>query len=334
MPTPSVYIFHGDDQFAIQKQVAGLVARLDSGGMAELNTTRLDGRSAALSEVQNACAALPFLAERRLVLLTHPLGRVKSARQREAFLGILENVPESTALLLVFASPLDDVALPWKKHGLKQPRKDHWLVAWAKASPHKAYLKGFLLPGAGSMSRWIQAYARQREGEITPQGAELLAHLVGRDTRSAANEVDKLLAYVNYRRPADEDDVNLVATNNTVASIFEMVDALGARQGQRALRLLNQLLEEQDALPVFGMMVRQFRLLLLTREVLEEGGDVAARVGMHPFVARKIIPQAKRFDLPALEAIYRRLVELDEAIKTGEIEAEVALNTLTAALCQ
>ncbi len=334
MSAPTIYIFHGDDTFAIQKQISGMAKRLDAQGMAELNTTRLDGRSVTPAEVRNACAAMPFLAERRLVVLTHPLARIKSAAQRKEFLAALESVPESTALVLSFASPLDDIGLPWKRHGLRKPKKDHWLVAWAKKNPQKVYLKGFLLPGGQEMANWIREYAAASGGEISPQGANLLAHLVGRDTRTAANEVDKLLAYVNYRRAVDEDDVTLVATDNTVASVFDLVDALGQRQGTRALQLLSQLLEEEDALRIFGMVVRQFRLLLLGREALDEGGQVASRLRIHPFVARKITAQARYFDQTTLENIYRRLAEIDEAIKTGEIEAAVALHTLTAALCQ
>ncbi len=334
MSAPSVYIFHGDDEFAIQKQVSGMAKRLDAQGMAELNTTRLDGRSVTPAGIRNACAAMPFLAERRLVILTHPVQRLKSAARRKEFLAALEAVPESTALVLLFSSPLDDLALPWREHGLRKPKKDHWLVAWAKKNPQRAYLKGFLLPGGQNMAAWIRKYAAAEGGEITPQGAVLLAHLVGRDTRTAANEVDKLLAYVNYRRAVDEDDVTLVATDNTVANVFDMVDALGQRQGKRALQLLNQLLEEEDPLRIFGMVVRQFRLLLLGREVLDEGGQVADRLHVHPFVAKKIIAQVRYFDRRTLESIYRRLAEIDEAVKTGEIEAETALYTLTAALCQ
>ena len=83
------------------------------------------------------------------------------------------------------------------------------------------------------------------------------------------------------------------------------------------------------------MVVRQFRLLLLAREVLDGGGnkaDVIRDLKIHPFVADKLLGQVRRFDLHTLEMIYHRLLDLDEAIKTGEIPADLALDTLVAAL--
>jgi len=85
---------------------------------------------------------------------------------------------------------------------------------------------------------------------------------------------------------------------------------------------------------VMAMIVRQFRLLLLAREVLDQGGsakDVQARLKLRSsFEAGKIAEQARRFSLQTLEGVYRGLLGIDEAIKTGRIEDEVALDGLVA----
>jgi DNA polymerase-3 subunit delta len=83
------------------------------------------------------------------------------------------------------------------------------------------------------------------------------------------------------------------------------------------------------------MVVRQFRLLLQAREVLDGGAsdaEVARIVGIHPFVAGKISHQARQITLPALEDIYHRLLEMDLAVKTGQLSEELALETLVARL--
>ncbi len=336
MSVPAVYILHGNDTLAIQEQIAEMTALLDTQGMAELNTTRLEGKNVSLSQVRNAVAALPFLAERRLVIWLNPLEILHSQAQRQEFLDLLAQVPTTAALVLVCdEKALDDTQLPFREHGLKAPHKDHWLVRWAKENPQKAFLRGFLRPAGAAMARWIQNYVRNQQGEITPQAAALLASLVGSDTHTAVNECDKLLTYVNTQRPIDEADVDLLVTNNTETNVFEMVDALGQQEGRRALALLTRLLEEQDGMALFGMVVRQFRLLLLAREVLDDGGqerDVAARLKIHPYVARKVTAQARRFSMSNLENIYHTLVSLDEAIKTGKNDPAVALSMFTAAL--
>jgi DNA polymerase-3 subunit delta len=99
--------------------------------------------------------------------------------------------------------------------------------------------------------------------------------------------------------------------------------------------LLHRLLEEEDEISLFGMIVRQFRLLIQTREVLDEGKGVSGviqEIDRRDFIARKLVEQAGRFSMPRLNAIYHRLVEIDEAVKTGQSGMAVALDILIAEL--
>ena len=95
------------------------------------------------------------------------------------------------------------------------------------------------------------------------------------------------------------------------------------------------LLENEDAFSVWGMVVRQFRLLLLAREVIESRGgqrEVEQALGVHSFVAEKVFSQAKRFSLSSLEKIYHKLLEIDEAAKRSQVTLDLALETLVVEL--
>jgi len=79
------------------------------------------------------------------------------------------------------------------------------------------------------------------------------------------------------------------------------------------------------------MIVRQFRMLLLAREILDAGGrmeDVIKELGLSGFVGEKIVAQARRYSISQLERVYHRLVEWDEAIKSGLYEDEVMLASI------
>ena len=79
-------VFHGDDPVAIERHIADLLAHMGDPGMAELNTSRLDGRQASQEDLRTAALAMPFLAPRRLVILRNPLARAegknKAAQER------------------------------------------------------------------------------------------------------------------------------------------------------------------------------------------------------------------------------------------------------------
>ncbi len=105
---PVVYIFHGDDEFATGQALKAIESQMGDPSSAEMNTTHLDGRSLNMDKVVQTTQAMPFLADRRLVVLTDPLGAMKSSKDRDKFKSILEGVPPTTALVIQISKPLVD----------------------------------------------------------------------------------------------------------------------------------------------------------------------------------------------------------------------------------
>jgi DNA polymerase-3 subunit delta len=120
------------------------------------------------------------------------------------------------------------------------------------------------------------------------------------------------------------------------AVIWDMVDALGRRDGAVAASLMHRLLHDDEPLQILGMINRQFRLLIQTREVLDAGGDTRDLQQLpdirYPGIAQKLAQQARNFTLDQLESIYHYLLETDYGIKTGRIGPELALDLLVASL--
>lgn len=315
---PSVYLFYGEDEFSISQEIEKLEKKLGDPAIASLNISRLDGRALSFEELENAVRAMPLLVSRRLVVVYHPLAKFDNHPDLQAkFLALLESLPQSTALVLV------EYRAPDKK-------KPHWLWEWANRAGDRAHAHAFPHP---DMPRWIRQQAKREGGEFTPQAVAALASLVGEDTRLATQEIAKLLAYVNYGRPVEQEDVEQLVAASGQSDIFGLVDAVGMRDSQRAMRLLHNLLDQMDVLQIFAMIVRQFRLLIQTKELQDNGAtldEVTRTLKLHAFVGKKVFSQAQRFSLADLEAIYRLLLEMDERIKTGRVEPDLALEAFVA----
>ncbi len=144
---PTIYLLHGDDEYAIAQMVDELERKLGDPATASLNTTRLDGSSYNLDLLPSIANALPFLASRRLVILTNPLARLGGQGAKEAqtrFTGVLEKVPPTTALVLVDYRLLTS-------EGDRKKNKLHWLERWALEHKDTVYLRAlFLLQKAPS----------------------------------------------------------------------------------------------------------------------------------------------------------------------------------------
>lgn len=325
-PAPVVYVLHGEDEFAIGQTIRALQARLGDPSIADLNVTHLDGRFTSREELLNVAMAAPFLARRRLVVLTHPLARLSSQAQRDRFLEDLEKLPETTGLVLVEYRLLT---------GERERKKGqlHWLERWATANPERVFLKAFELPR--DMPRWIQERAGSLGGRFTPQAAQSLAQRVGDNTRLADQEIQKLLAYANFQRPVEEGDVVDLCPSTVGVGDFELVNAIRERDGRKASAVLHKSLEKEDPLMILGGIAFQFRLLLVARNLLDRhagqaeiGERLKAELGVHGYPARLAAEQARQFTLSDLERIYRRLLEVDVGVKTGQMEAALALETL------
>ena len=186
-----------------------------------------------------------------------------------------------------------------------------------------------MLPRQKEMSGWIVNETKNQNGVLEPSAAAKLAEMVGTDTRQAGMEIAKLLAYVNWARPVKIEDVEAVSIVTAEPDIFMLVDALADGRTGEAQKLLHRLLENEDAFALWGMVIRQFRLLLQAREVIDARGmvpDVQEALGVHPFVAEKIYGQAKRIPMTMLESIYHRLLLMDESAKNGQVTLDLALD--------
>lgn len=322
------YLLHGDDEFSRSEALAELRRRMGDPAMVELNTTRFDGHEVSLAELQHTCNTIPFFSDRRLVIvdgwLTH-LQKMGSAEQGKKALQelveYLSRMPQTTRLVLLEPEPVAP------RHPLRR------LIAQDEAL---GYEREFRLPQGRELTRWIAQRVQERGGHITPQATAQLAAFVGDHLRLLAQEIDKLLSYVDRARPITEEDVQLLVSEVREANIFDMVDALGQRNGEAASRLLHRRLEGGDhPLALLGMMARQTRILIQVKELNQEGLNreaIARQLGLHPFVVRKALAQERNFTMEQLESIHRRLLETDVAIKRGQMDPILALDMLIAGL--
>ena len=325
---PVVYLLHGEDEFAITQYIAGIQAKLGDPALVDMNTTRLDGRSVNYPQLEAAVSSLPFMGKRRIVLLSNPLAYLSSATVIEQFKALVPRISPAVALVLYEFRSFTN-----KKD--KKEQKFKWLEKLPEDIGGLVMLKHFPAPNSGEMPQRIQAMAKEAGGNITLPAARLLASLVGDNPRVAQQELHKLFAYVNYQRPIEEEDVQNLTEDVGQGDIFEMVDAIGNRNGKQALQMLHRLLSEQDVSSIYRMVVRQFRLLLLSREILDSGGqhrDVVRNLKLHPYVGEKLLKQVRHFSIQDLEMIYHRLLDMDVAVKTGEVDEVLGLDTLIAGI--
>jgi DNA polymerase-3 subunit delta len=325
-----IYVLFGDDDYTKDKQVAGLKAKLGDATIVSMNLTQIDGDRLTMGALLESCDAMPFLAAKRLVVVRDFLTRFeprkdaggeaeapRPKRDREledALKGYLPNLPESTHLVFVEGKFSDQNPF------------------YAAINGANKWVKPFKTPQGAELQEWIRQQVKEAGGQIAPQASTLLAAYVTDGLRHLSLEIDKLVSYTGGKRPIEPADVENLVSEVLQSSIFQVVDAIATHSGKRAIGLLHTLLDHgASEIYILAMITRQFRILLQVKEMGGAGAtvqEVQSKLHLHPFVVEKGLNQARSFTMERLEAIYRRLVEVDTAIKRGRMEPELALDLL------
>jgi DNA polymerase-3 subunit delta len=311
------YIFHGDDEHSKREYLSQLQEKLGDMALVELNTTRFDGRSLSFSALQHACESVPFLSDRRLVIVDDLL--LNKPEYLDELVLYVEKLPATTRLVF------------WESRLLK---KKHPLILLAQQSD-QGYVKLFKRLEVRELPQWIQHRISERGGRISSRAAHMLAINVGNDLALLDNEIEKLVLYKGAEQ-IEVDDISLLCPFVAEASIFDLVDALGSRHRRTAAELLqSKIADGTDPGRLFYMITRQYRLLIQAKElaVSDSRPDEISRVLNIPaFVASKLIQQSQNYSLEQLEQIYAHLLDMDVGVKTGKTDLPTALNLLVAGL--
>lgn len=330
-----IYIFHGEDDFQRAAAVRELRAGMGDPQFAELNTTTLEGRSLSASELRHHADAIPFLSDKRLVLVEGLLARLDPRRKageggdeeeepnpdlKQQLLDYLPNLAPTTELVFI-------------EH--KKLAANNAVLKFAEKHKKGAQVKLFAAPADDKLTDWVIDHVENKGGTIEFSAANDLALFVGADLHALDNEIEKLIVYKNGAQ-IRRDDVRTMVAPAQEQSIFDLVDALGQRKTQKALELLHDHLRHNaNEFYLLTMITRQYRIMLQVRDLATRGmqnDTIQKQLGLHPFVTRKMSEQARNYSVAQLEGIMSKLLDTDVSLKTSKLEPTLALDLLVVEL--
>lgn len=308
------YLFDGEEEYVKERALETLRAKLLPEGLEALNETTLTNPAAA--QIIECAEMVPVMAEKRLVIVRECayVSNGKAAGDSdgaERLTKYLDALPESACIVFYVRGQAD---------GRKK---------LSQAIAKKAAAVRFEPLSDAELNKWIAAQCRQLGKTIAPQTAMQLAFTSGRELMTLAQEIRKLAAYVGDRAEITRGDVEQIATQTAECTVFQMTDALVAGKEAEAFRLLNVLLENGEGrIGALAMIARQYRNMLhykLQREAGVPEPEIARRLGVPAFAARRLAGQVQRESAQTLKAKLDLCVETDYAIKSGKMREDAAL---------
>ena len=328
-----IYVVYGSDAFSNKGFVDRIKSEVGSKDLQEANIHSLSASDTTLSEIIGLCSFVPFLAERRLIIIEGLLTRSEGNRRRVNQLQAHNKIIEQ------------EISEEWEKFVSSLqliPETTDIIFMESQLQPSNLLLKSLakiaVLHESKPLNRTeIQQWIRQRVNlfgkEIENPAVQLLATIIGTDLWSAANEIEKLSLYCHGARIERVDVQTLV--NPAGVNIFAAIDAAIEGNLSKALNMIGALISNgAPASYPLGMLARQIRMLLVAQSMTTSNSNseqIQKRLGLNPgYAFDKTLALAKKFTEIQLVKMHTVLLNADLAIKTGAINEELSLEIAVA----
>lgn len=313
------YLFYGENEFLLERVLNRVSETLIPEGARDFNLQIFyggNGDKVEPGEIVDAARTLPFVSEKRLVIVRRTEGLPPSAL--EAFIPYLDDPVESTCLVFV-SSKANFTQRFYKK-----------IRDLGRAVNFKKLYDSQVLP-------WIMKIAKELGLNIERGACLYLQQVVGNRLMELSSELEKL--YARYGEDlVGIEEVKELAIHSRIYTIFELMDQISLKRHAESISVLNRYLEEGDAqapLGLLGMLVRQMRILWQSKSVIQGGGrasQVAQKAGIPTYLVDKILRQSRHWSMDDLERAFQVLYRADGLLKSGS-QPRVVLENVVISLC-
>lgn len=309
-----IKILTGPDSYRIDEQIKKVKEKFQEKTKAVFGIVKIDATQSNFAKIRQEVISNGFFDSYKLVIINDFL-KLPEQDLKDLY-KLTENLPANIALVLVSKGQAD-------KRRLKK---------WQKFDCFEADRLSY-----NQIENWIQKRVEEEGGKIDFLAKKKLSEFVGCDLERLNQEILKLVSFKNRGKILIED-VELLVKPSINPSIFNLIDYIGLNQTKAAIQELNKLLESgEHELYIFTMVVYGFRNLILVKGLADLGNNssqIVAKLKMHPFVVSKTLSQIKRFTMPQLKLIYSKLLNAEQAIKTGKNEPRLILEILVGTLAR
>jgi DNA polymerase III subunit delta len=296
----NIHLFTGENVFELLREKTRWISEFGK-KYGEENISRVDASSTSVRKLLDEVSVLPFLAEKRLIVID---GIPKCTKEDIELL--TRNVHPSALVLFAEAKP------DKRTGGVKELLK----TATAKEF---APLKG------PAVQTWVRTYAKEQGITFDPPAVQLLLEYTGDDQEMLAREIEKLAAY-KPQQTVGKDDIEALCVPTEEGVVWKISDLLSSGGKRDALLYAHRLLDRGgDAYGLWAILSSMLKNLVAVHAAseadLHSQADIAEETGIHPFAVRSLIQYSRRLNTQKTASFLHWTADADRALKTGGLRA-------------
>ena len=306
-----IYFLMGEEPFFIDVISDYLQEQVLTDAEKEFNLSIIYGKETDIPSILSVAKRFPMMASHHLVIVREaqnlrnldPKESAKSVNQEnEIFLKYLENPLKSTILVFCYKYKTID--------GRKKA---------AKTILQNGVLFESKRMYENQLPAWIEAYVKRKGYFIGPKATQILSDHLGADLTKVTNEVQKLFISLPMGSEVTpeiiEDNIGISKDFN----IFELQDALGNLNKEKAFRIAKYFGDNQKSNPMvltLSMLYLYFQKLMLYHYATDKSEKgLASAIGVNPFLLKNYHKAARNFPPQRIEKIFTHLKDCDLKLK-------------------
>ena len=315
-----VYFLHGEEDLLVETEARRIreLALAGAAGLVDMNSHTFDGTKLDVMELMTEARTLPAFSERRFIQVKNTEG-VKGADLKE-LIPYLKDPSPTTCLVFTSSSKKPDMRM-----------------GFFKLLKSSGAISSFNLLREREIEGFIRDEARKEGKKIGGEAVLMLARMGGRRLREVRSELTKIILFTGERSEITAADVEAAGIDVRERSVFDLSEAIGARDLKSALKALSSIANEPQV-AVLGAVARQFRVLLNVKSFLKKGlrgNELARKAGVSPYFIEKYIRGSQRFNESELTGVFKRLKQVDMELKGGStLPPYLIMNRLVMELCR
>ena len=335
-----LYVLCGDDDYSIgvyKRMLKNAIMPVDDG----MNMTEFTGKGQNVNSIMDTARTIPFLAEKRVVIVTNsellsPPKKKTSAddEQEEKIEEPKSKTKEKEYGLAEFFSEIPDttVMIFCEEHVdrrskiFKEAAKYGYVATFNKISEKDDH-------GIARIQGYVAARLKKDNMNMTNGAWKLLIERTGTDLRVVFTELEKLTCYALDKGVITEDDVKALVPERIEDKIFLMTEYMTNFQQQKALDLYYDLLriKEEHPVKIMAMIYRQYHQMYVVKKLSAEGMNekeimkLAEIKETNSFMYGKLLRFSGKYTYDELKKAMQMCLDYDKAFRSGKIKDNVAV---------
>jgi DNA polymerase III subunit delta len=299
-----ILVLTGNNDFALQTELKKIKATFVK-EQGDFGLEVIEAGSVDFGRLLESVNSLPFLANRRMIILLDPSTNKSIGENVDK---LLEAVADTTDLIIV------------------EPKFDKRLTLY-KTFKKKTKIKDFAELDERGLSTWLSEEAKTRGGALQKADAQYLVQRVGMGQMGLHNELEKLLS---YQPVITRSVIDLLTEPEPQSTVFDLLDAAFSGNPKRAIELYQDQRKQQvEPQAIMGMLCWQMHILAVVKANLKLGpSGIASAAKFNPYVVNKTLNLTRNQSLQDIKNLLKRVLDLDIRLKTESIDADEALQHL------